>query len=102
MTAGDDAQIATREVPNPDHAELQALLAQARRAASVHGAQLDRAALLMGQDRVWTGPAAASGFAAELQGRKGAVSARFAEFVEEVEHRLRSTPATVTASTRVW
>lgn len=92
----------TRQVPNPDHVELVELLAAARRAAGLHGDQLDRAALLMGQDRVWTGPTTASGFAAELEGRKGAVRARFADFVEAVEHQLRSTPSTVTVTTRVW
>lgn len=100
--AGEDGQIVTHEIPNPDYIELQELLADARRAASVHGHRLDRAAELMGSVRVWTGPSTATCFAAEVEGRKGTLPWRFEEFIEEIEHRMRQTPRTVEASTRVW
>ena len=69
--AGDDGQVVTREVPNPDYIELQELLADARRAVTMHAHQLDRAGVLMGSVGVWTGPSAATGFAAEVEGRGG-------------------------------
>lgn len=100
--AGDDGQVATHEVPNPDYVELQVLLAQARRAATAHGHGLDRAGSLMGEARVWTGPAAAAGFATDVEGRRGALPGCFAAFIAEIEHRMRHTPTTVERHTRVW
>ena len=99
---GEMGQVVSREVPNPDYVELQVLLAEARRAASVHGDRLDRAADLMGSARVWTGPSAATGFAAQVQGRKATLRRRFEEFIDEIEYRMTRTPRTVVVRTRVW
>lgn len=101
--AGDEGQLVTREVPNPDYLELQRLLVRARRAAEAFGGVLDRPASLMGgASPVWTGPAVAAGFAAEVAGRGSTLKASFQGFVDEIEDRMSHTPRTVTARTRVW
>lgn len=86
----------TREVVNPDHAELVVLLADVRAYQGLNADLLDAPARLMGTGGAWTGPHAAQVFAADLQGRHANLPRRFNALVDKVEHQLARVPATVT------
>jgi len=84
--SGDGGRGVAREVVNPDHTELVALLADVRAYQGLNADLLGLPARVMGTGGAWTGPHTAEVFAAELQGRHANLPRRFDGLVDKVAH----------------
>jgi hypothetical protein len=89
--------VAEPMVPNPRHAELKRLLAEAEdRAYGVRQAY-QRASSAMRSGKVWTGPTAAT-WTAELEERHRRLGQLAQRVVDAIEEELHRHPALVTES----
>ncbi|MBT2235566.1 hypothetical protein [Nonomuraea sp. NEAU-A123] len=81
-------------VPNPRHAELQRLIAQARAHVDRLETALDPACNQFGGQAIWVGRTA-QGFARELTGHRARVRAVARAVLETLEEEMRRTPSEV-------
>lgn len=84
-------------VPNPRHAELQRLLAEAEGRAHEVRQAYQRASSAMRSGKVWTGPTADK-WTSELEDRHQRLGRLAQRVVDAIEEELRRTPPLVTES----
>jgi len=94
----DDPAAPEAMVPNPQRAELTRLRGEIAAARSGIATALDAAAKKMADGKTWTGPTAATNWAAELTGRKKNLGPWIDAVLTQIDAKLRSMPDEVTAT----
>jgi hypothetical protein len=85
-------------VGNPQRAELARLRGEVASAREGVATALDAASAKMGDGKTWTGPTAATNWAAELNGRKKNLGSWMDTVLREIDAKLKTMPEQVTAS----
>jgi hypothetical protein len=85
-------------VANPQRAELARLRADVAAAREGIATALDTASTKMADGKTWTGPTAATNWAAELNGRKKNLGPWIDAVLREIDAKLRSMPEKVTST----
>jgi hypothetical protein len=85
-------------VGNPQKAELASLRSTLANARDGIAGALDKAAGKMADNKTWTGPTAAKNWKAELDGRKTKLGPWVDAILGQIDARLASMPAQVTAA----
>lgn len=93
-----DEPAADPMVGNPARAELTRLRGEVASAREGIATALDAAAAKMGDGKTWTGPTAATNWAAEVTGRKKNLGSWVDSVLRQIDAQLRSMPEKVTAT----